>query len=292
MKPVPSSVTKSYPPRGPLQQFRFAEATAFRCLRCGSEKKSKLITVYGGEWDRRLCNGCYGRLLALYEIKAGVSSDDERVDELASALLSAVTMEDQRRAERLFRAAEQRADRLCPAALRFVATAEYVAEQLHANLDLEWSPAIIGLCKAAEAEVVARILRPLASVVRQEDLSTDRNDKDVGRVAVFCTDPNRKPPELGAVAHFLQTAAHSKERRNSSVVIRAFLRLAAKWPGSNWLLDPSGFHQALTLLSSSFRNRAAHVDELSKDEYLGCRELVIGADGFLWKLVLSTESTR
>ena len=31
---------------------------------------SKLITVYRGDWSKRLCNGCYGRLLSIYEIKA------------------------------------------------------------------------------------------------------------------------------------------------------------------------------------------------------------------------------
>jgi hypothetical protein len=32
MEPVSSTVSKSYPPRGPLQQFRFQEATAFQML--------------------------------------------------------------------------------------------------------------------------------------------------------------------------------------------------------------------------------------------------------------------
>jgi len=31
---------------------------------------SKLITVYRGDWSKRLCNSCYGRLLSIYEIKA------------------------------------------------------------------------------------------------------------------------------------------------------------------------------------------------------------------------------
>lgn len=69
MEPVPSTVTKTYPQRGPLQQFRFAESTAFRCFRCSNAKKSKLITVYAGDWSRRLCNGCYGCLLSIYDIK-------------------------------------------------------------------------------------------------------------------------------------------------------------------------------------------------------------------------------
>ena len=81
MEPVPSTTIKTYPRRGPLQQFRFADRTAFRCFRCGVTKKSKLITVYAGDWSKRLCNGCYGRLLSLHEIKAGTSSDDQRAEE-------------------------------------------------------------------------------------------------------------------------------------------------------------------------------------------------------------------
>ena len=70
-RPVPSTAIKTYPPRGPMQQFRFADVTAFECFRCGQAKKSKLLTIYSGDWNRRLCNGCYGRLLSLYDIKAG-----------------------------------------------------------------------------------------------------------------------------------------------------------------------------------------------------------------------------
>jgi hypothetical protein len=96
------------PQRGPLQQFRFAESTAFRCFRCGDTKKSKLISVYGGDWSRRLCNGCYGRLLSLYEIKTGAAADDEKVEKLTAALFSAVRADDQRQAERLFRASKKK----------------------------------------------------------------------------------------------------------------------------------------------------------------------------------------
>jgi len=173
MEPVPSTVIKTYPRRGPLQQFRFADGTAFTCFRCGDTKKSKLITVYGGDWSKRLCNGCYGRLLSLYEIKAGTAADDQRAEELASALLSAVARDDQRQAERLFRTSEKRAERLSAEALRFVATAEYVAGQLEAVPQLEWSPAVIGLCKAVEAEIVCRILRPLTAHAPSEDFRAE-----------------------------------------------------------------------------------------------------------------------
>ena len=294
MEPVPSKATKRYPRRGPLQQIRFVEATAFRCFRCGSTKKSKLISVYMGDWSRRLCNGCYGLLLSFYEIKAGAKADDERAKELADALLLAVSLEDRRQAERVYRIAEKRAERLSPEAVTFIATAEHVARHLKSEPQLEWSPAVIGLCKAVESGVVNRILVPLANKAAAvgTDLSADRNDKDIGRVAAFCMDSTRKPPELGVFTHFLQTVIHSQRRRETSAIIRAFLRLAGDWTGSNWILDPTGLHRSVVTLTTTFRNRAAHIDELGSEDYFGCRELVIGTQGVLWGLLVSTEHHR
>lgn len=289
MEPVPSTRTKTYPKRGPLQQFRFAEGTAFKCFRCGNSKKSKLIAVYSGDWSRKLCNGCYGRLLSLYEIKAGTGEDDLRAEQLADALLSIVTIDQQRQAELLFRASDNRAEALSPESLRFIATAEHVAAQLELNAQLEWSPAVIGLCKAVEVEIVSRILRPLATLAGTEDLTDDKSDKDIGRVAAFCADPRRKPPELGSFAHFLQTVIHSRQRRQTSKLINCFFRLSAAWTGSTWLLLPDGLHSALMQLTETYRNRAAHIDELARSDYVGCREVTIGSSGVVWKLIASSE---
>ena len=289
MEPVPSTLTKTYPKRGPLQQFRFVEATAFRCFRCGRTKKSKLITTYAGKWSRKLCNGCYGRLLSLYEIKAGTGTDDERAELLANELLSLATVDEQRQAEQLYKASQGRARGLCPEALRFIATAEHVAANLETNAQLEWSPAVIGLCKAVEVEIVSRILHPLAVVARNEDLSADTKDKDIGRVAAFCADPRRKPPELGAFSHFLQTVIHSQRRRRTSKLMGCFIVLAATWTDSTWVLAPDGLYSALAGLTSTYRNRAAHIDELARDDYLGCRKVTIGGHGAIWKLNVSTE---
>lgn len=290
--PVPSDITKTYPQRGPLQQFRFVRATAFSCFRCGNSKKAKLIAIYAGDWSNRLCNGCYGYLLSVYEIKAGTEEDNERADRLADTLLSILTSEDQRQAVRLFRAAEKRAEYLSQEAARFIATAEYVANQLQSDPQLEWSPAVIGLCKAVEIEVISRILLPLVEITQKEDLSADKDDKDLRRVAAFCMNPKGKPPELGAFAHFLQTVIHSQQRRETSSLIRSFLHLSSNWTGANWLLDPKLFYRELTTMTKSFRNRAAHVDELGKKDYIGCRELIIGAEGILWKLLLATEGHK
>jgi hypothetical protein len=245
--------------------------------------------VYCGNWAKRLCNACYGGLLSLYEIKAGTGADDERAEGLASALVAMVGTDDVRQAEKLFQASEDRAARLSPETLRFIATAEYVAGRLDADPQLEWSPAVIGLCKAIEAELNNRVLRPLAAVAARENLNADRQDKDIGKVAVFCADPKRKPPELGAFAHFLRTVIQDAERRGRSPLIGAFFKLASGWPGSQWLLQPAGLNAALRTLTAKYRNRAAHTDELGKADYAACRDHVIGRDGALWKLVVATD---
>lgn len=292
LNPTPSEITKTYPRRGPLQQYRFAAATAFRCFRCGQSKKSKLITTYGNDWARRLCNGCYGFLLSVYKIKAGTRTDDEKVQEITALLLSAVKVDDQRQAELLFLASEERARRLSSESLRFLATSECLAPTLRSEIGLDWSPVIISLCKAVETEVLNHLIHPLVTLTSSLDLATDRKDTDIGRVAAFCADPTRKPPELGAIAHFLQTVVHSQRRRNSSELIRAFLRLMADFSGSQWLLDSHGLPQAITTLTTKYRNRAAHIDELTEADYRQCHDLVIGSNGLLWRLMSSVERPR
>lgn len=292
METAPSPVIKTYPKRGPLQQFRLATAAAFRCFRCGATKKSKLITVYADERSKRLCNGCYGRLLSIYEIKAGTGSDDEKVEHLASLLCSLVSLDDQRTAERLLLASDARAKLLSPETLRFLATSEYLADKLGSHEQLEWSPAVIGLCKAVELEIISQIVRPLAQRTAGVDLSLDLKDKDVTRIAEFCANQNRKPPELGTIAYFLQTVIHSRNRRSTSALMRAFLELTADWTGSHWILDPNGLHQTLTRITADFRNKAAHIDQLAEVDYRKCRELVMGPEGALWRLATSLEKHR
>jgi hypothetical protein len=87
----------------------------------------------------------------------------------------------------------------------------------------------------------------------------------------------------------LQTAINSKERRETSTLLRCFFKLAANWSGSHWLLEQSGLHETLVQLTSKFRNRAAHIDQLGKQDYGDCRELVIGSAGAIWKFLLATE---
>jgi hypothetical protein len=72
-----------------------------------STQKFKLITVYRRDWSRRLCNGCYGLLLSLYDLKAGTEPDDVRADKLAIALLSLLERNEQTEGEPLLKRCHQ-----------------------------------------------------------------------------------------------------------------------------------------------------------------------------------------
>lgn len=293
VKPVPAGLEKEYAARGPLQQFRFRAATAFMCVRCNASKKAKLITVYYGDWSKRLCNGCYGRLLSIYEVKTGARADEESAERLAEALLSLVEEHGWRDAERRLTAASAKAKELNARGLRFLATAEYVASRLAEGTDLEWSPAVIGLCKALELELIERIVRPVSARCVGADLSGDLRDRRLQRLARFCAAPDTSPPpELGALGYFLGSVSDDPEPRLSSPIVKGFLDSAVNWTGSEWILRKDGLQQGLRVLTTTFRNRAAHIDELSCDDYRNCRDLVAGEDGLLWRLVLATSIHR
>jgi hypothetical protein len=292
MTQAPGAIAKTYPQRGPLQQYRLQDAAAFECFRCGQPKKSKLHTIYLGDWEKRLCNGCYGRLLSIYEIKAGTAADDARADALSESLLTLVDEHKAREALGARRWLDRPVDELSPLAARFLGTAEAVAAGLSSGPQLEWSPAVIGLCKATEAELVARLVEPLKKECDRIDLGVDEKDKDLGRVAKYCAGATDRPPELGALAHMLGVAAHSKKRAATSPLLLAFTRLRANWPRSDQLLAEDGVRRCLNELTQAYRNPAAHIAELSRSDYDRCVEFVAGATGLLWRILEATQSVK
>jgi hypothetical protein len=64
MPDLAKQVVKTYPAQGEMQLFRLAGATEFNCSRCQNTKTAKLVAVVSGDWNRLLCNGCYGKLLS------------------------------------------------------------------------------------------------------------------------------------------------------------------------------------------------------------------------------------
>jgi hypothetical protein len=287
-------ITKEYPPRGPLKQYRFAKSISFICFRCGQAKTSKLITIYQNDWAKRLCNGCYGRLLSIYDIKKGHEEVDEKVEQLSRILLTLVDdSKIKQQADRIILKQNQ-ARHLSTSSLRFFATSERVADTLSREENLDWSPAIIGLCKAFELEIIERLINPLKEFTKDMSLSeVDLKDKDFGRVASYCSGKTNKLPELGVIKHFVGTALNSKTRIESSVFLRqGFGSFLLRRPNSNWLIDMNGLVAGIDSLTTKFRNRAAHTDELERIDYDNCKDLVFGDKGIMWELIISTKTIK
>ncbi len=154
--------------------------------------------------------------------------------------------------------------------LVFLRAADALASALSAQAELDWSPAVIALCKAFELETVDRILLPLRLKSAGLDLRNDIPDKDLGRVTKYCSSPTARPPELGTLGRFLSTAIHSRERRKSSVQIRTFYEVVSLWPRSRWIVDKEGLPAGLERLTTDFRNRAAHIERMTEEEFHGC----------------------
>jgi hypothetical protein len=291
-KPL-EKIIKEYPPRGPLKQYRFEKSISFNCFRCGQTKVSKLLTIYNGDWSNRLCNGCYGRLLSIYEIKSGTKALDEKTEELLNLLLQLANEDVVRQKSNKILLKENKAKYLAPSSLRFLATSEVVAETIAKEANLDWSPAVIGICKAFEFEITDKFIHGLKETCDTMQLSdSDAKDKDFGRIVAYCLGRTPKSPELGTVKHFLQTAINSKERLETSEFLKAFKMYLSKRPNSGWLIDPNGLVPALDKLTSNFRNKAAHTDELNFIDYADCKELVFGENGITWELLNSCKTLK
>lgn len=292
-KPL-EKITKEYLKRGPLKQFRFEKSLSFNCFRCGQTKTSKLITTYNSDWEKRLCNGCYGHLLSIYEIKAGGAEVDEKVDKLIDVLLKLVDINKLKEQTERINLQSNRTKFLTHPSIRFLATSECVANTLTIEANLDWSPAIIGICKAFELELIERFINPLKDFCKDITfLEEDLKDKDFGKVASYCSGKQIKSPELGVINHFLSTAINSKERLLKSTFLnKGFIGFLNKLPNNNWILDKNGLQRGIKVLSINYRNKAAHTDELDELDYIKCKELVFGEKGIIWDLILSSEKKK
>jgi transcription elongation factor Elf1 len=121
--PFRFDVVKEYPQRGPLQQYRTKNPTAFVCFRCGSAKTSKLVALISGIEGQTICNGCYGHLASVWDIRRGDAEDSVRDDMIVSALSVAVTQSTIEQSRALLLAREGRAYLLSPEAQMTLATA-------------------------------------------------------------------------------------------------------------------------------------------------------------------------
>lgn len=165
-----------------------------------------------------------------------------------------------------------------------LATAEAVSGALRNTSGLDWSAAIICLCKAVELEVVRCVAEPWRDATAGLDLAADLKDKDLKRVAGYCA--GRAPaPELGVLAYTLGVVARSRSRRETSPLVGSLLRIVSSRPPTSWWLESDGLPVALADLSKNVRNRAAHTAVLTADDYMRCRDRVLGRDGILHRLL-------
>jgi hypothetical protein len=55
-------IRKTYDKVGRIQLFALEVLDTRVCAECSEEKTSKKWAVLDGNWDHRMCNGCYGRI--------------------------------------------------------------------------------------------------------------------------------------------------------------------------------------------------------------------------------------
>ncbi len=94
---------------------------------------------------------------------------------------------------------------------------------------------------------------------------------------------------MGTFAHFLQTSINSQTRRTTSPIVERLYKLFHSWPNSDWISNSDGLYSSIIRLTQDFRNPAAHINTLTRQDYENCREFVIGANGILWNLISATQ---
>jgi hypothetical protein len=107
--------------------------------------------------------------LSIWEIKAGSLEQESRGVALLEMLASAAPAGEVARAQSRLIASALHHARLSEAAQRMLATAHAVTAARRGATGLDWSVAIIGLCKAVEVEAVHRIAEPLRLAANDQD---------------------------------------------------------------------------------------------------------------------------
>ena len=64
MSDLAKLVIKGFPENRNMQLMLLRVPGEFHCFHCSTIKKAKLVAVVGGDWNRLLCNECYGKLLS------------------------------------------------------------------------------------------------------------------------------------------------------------------------------------------------------------------------------------
>ena len=286
-----TTIIKRYPPKGNLQLIRYDSSAPFECWRCRKTKVSKLQAIVQLEQPRIICNACYGRLQTLAEIKAKDIEPWLKANQIHDLNLKEVS------AKSAAQAAEKEARRrkqywkfLSPKAIQFIGTAEYLYEQMADKDDLDFSPPIIELVKSFEYECLFGFVEPMKNrakkvLLTENEVRIDCQDKDFGYVAKYVFGNREKPPELGKIAYTLSTFIHSKKRTQQSKFLGILDAHISSCRDRDYFINQKRFVSQVSELTQSYRNPAAHISYMSKEQFEDCKAMLMDADGALWQLV-------
>ena len=187
-------------------------------------------------------------------------------------------------------------------AKKFLVTGIYLYENFEGarQILLDMSPISICLSKAVETVIAECILLPFRTWYNthhqwsKKALTEDLKDKQLNRMANFVSRPESKTPELGTFLFFLGIIRNSKRRMKTSAVLQAFCEFAQELENPEFLLQKDDLTNALEIITTKYRNGAAHIEPQSFEVVHEFLIMLVGENkhsGFIQKLVQAIRST-
>jgi hypothetical protein len=269
-----------------LSQFRFEKAVSFICFRCAAAKTSKSITICNENWDYKICNGCYGYLLSIHNIKNSTDPDEKKFEALDKCI-EQLARDYKSRIIAFRNKLDKSKSEFEDSTRRFLATAACLEEDLPKGEFLEWSPAVLCLCKAVENELINKFLIPMRNFGL--DMATDKSDPRTKRVDQFLSRETDTPPELGGISFYINLVAKSSSYRDKAASAPLLKTYSEKRPFFDWYTRGGGAASDIETIVTKFRNRAAHISELAHDDFQECKELVLGSEGILSNILRASQ---
>jgi len=284
-------IIKKYPKKGPLSQFRFEKVISYACFRCKSVKTSKLISICNDEWDFKLCNGCYGRLISLYEIHRGQKSNEDKIEQINETITD-IQKQFSESLDILIKNYSNKNTHLDNLTNKYLATANLLYEKLPKREYIEWSPAILCLCKSVENELINKIISPLKKIASETINENPSEDKRTIKIEKYIYGKSNIPPELGAISFLFELLSNSEKWKQNNPIFNLIKSYCQKRPFSDWIYSKNGAAKSLNELCQKYRNIAAHISDLKIEDYEKCLSLVCAKNGILDKICTTSSKVK
>ncbi|MBT7788627.1 MAG: hypothetical protein HN757_07085 [Calditrichaeota bacterium] len=133
---------------------------------------------------------------------------------------------------------------------------------------LDTAPASIEFAKCFEKEISSKLLQRFKEYfahlnINEDEIDVDLKDRELSSITRYLVKSDRKPPELGTFAYFLNIVIHSKKRIKSSATVKAFVAFSQTLTNPQFILDPDKLLYFLRLITTKYRNGAAHTEPLT-----------------------------